>query len=172
MINRNQRTAIAALVLSASGLIYMASNEGFIWSARPPVPGDVETAGFGSTRNEAGQPFRHGEKVDPVRGLILLKRDAGSCERTVKRCAPVPMFQHEFNVFVDHCYNVGETNFCGSSMARKLRAENYQGACDEFLAWKYFQKHDCSLPENQKLCGGLWTRRQKSRAICLGKDDA
>lgn len=82
------RTAVAALVLSASGLIGIAVSEGFEPVARPPVPGDVPTGGFGSTRAEYG-PMRAGERIDPVRGLILLQRDASEAERIVRRCAPV-----------------------------------------------------------------------------------
>ena len=66
------RTAAATLVLSAAGLIGMAVSEGWEPVARPPVPGDVPTGGFGSTRSESG-PMKEGERIDPVRGLILLQ---------------------------------------------------------------------------------------------------
>ena len=100
------RTAAATLVLSAAGLIGMAVSEGWEPVARPPVPGDVPTGGFGSARSASG-PMKEGERIEPVRGLILLQRDAAEAERIVRRCAPVPMYQREFDAFVSLAYNVG-----------------------------------------------------------------
>ena len=45
------RALIAGLVLSAGGLIGIASHEGYRETAYIPVPGDVATIGFGSTTN-------------------------------------------------------------------------------------------------------------------------
>lgn len=165
------RLAVASLVLSAAGLIGIAVSEGYEPVARPPVPGDVPTGGFGSTRAEAG-PMRHGERVDPVRGLILLQRDAREAERIVRRCAPVPMHQHEFDAFVSLAYNVGagraggKDGFCElkrggpSTIVRRLLAGDYQGACDALLSWDKFQG---------KPLRGLTLRRQRERAQCLGE---
>ena len=87
--NRSRIAVVASLVLSASGLIGIAVSEGWEPVARPPVQGDVPTGGFGSTRAESG-PMKAGERIDPVRGLILLKRDAAEAERAglVSRVVP------------------------------------------------------------------------------------
>ena len=153
------RTTAAALVLSAAGLIGIAVSEGWEPVARPPVPGDVPTGGFGSTRGESG-PMKAGERIDPVRGLILLKRDAAEAERIVRRCAPVPMYQHEFDAFVSLAYNIGEDAFCKSTLARKLKAGDYAGACREIEKWVYFKGK--TLP-------GLVKRRADERARCEGR---
>lgn len=153
------RSAIATLTLSAAGLIGIAISEGFEPVARPPVPGDVPTGGFGSTRAENG-PMRAGERIDPVRGLILLQRDASEAERIVRRCAPVPMHQHEFDAFVSLAYNIGEGAFCRSTLAKKLNALDYAGACREIEKWVYFKGK--TLP-------GLVKRRQKEYQLCIGE---
>ena len=165
------RTTAAALVLSAAGLIGIAVSEGWEPVARPPVPGDVPTGGFGSTRGESG-PMKAGERIDPVRGLILLKRDAAEAERIVRRCAPVPMYQHEFDAFVSLAYNVGpgkagvKDGFCElkrggpSTIVRRLLAGDYAGACDAILSWDHFQG---------KPLRGLTLRRERERALCLGE---
>lgn len=165
------RLAVAALTLSASGLIGIAVSEGWEPVARPPVPGDVPTGGFGSTRAEAG-PMKAGERIDPVRGLILLQRDAEEAERIVQRCAPVPMHQHEFDAYVSLAYNVGpgragvKDGFCElkrggpSTIVRRLLAGDYAGACDAILSWDKFQG---------KPLRGLTLRRQRERAQCLGE---
>ena len=164
------RTAAATLVLSAAGLIGMAVSEGWEPVARPPVPGDVPTGGFGSTRSESG-PMKEGERIDPVRGLILLQRDAAEAERIVRRCAPVPMYQHEFDAFVSLAYNVGpgkagvKDGFCElkrggpPTIVRRLLAGDYTGACDAILGWDKFKG---------KPLRGLTLRRERERAVCLG----
>lgn len=164
------RTAVAALVLSASGLIGIAVSEGWEPVARPPVPGDVPTGGYGSTRAESG-PMKAGERIDPVRGLILLQRDASEAERIVRRCAPVPMHQHEFDAFVSLAYNVGpgkagvKDGFCvlksgrPSTIVRLLLAGDYAGACRAILDWNKFQGRPLR---------GLTLRRERESAQCLG----
>lgn len=170
-MSERARTAIAALALSAAGLIGIAVSEGWEPVARAPVPGDVPTGGFGSTRSERG-PMKAGERIDPVRGLILLQRDASEAERIVRRCAPVPMHQHEFDAFVSLAYNVGpgragvKDGFCElrrggpSTIVRKLLALDYAGACASILGWNNFQGKP--LP-------GLTLRREREYAQCMGK---
>lgn len=170
LLSTRIRTAAAALVLSAAGLIGMAVSEGWEPVARPPVPGDVPTGGFGSTRSESG-PMKEGERIEPVRGLILLQRDAAEAERIVRRCAPVPMHQREFDAFVSLAYNVGpgkvgvKDGFCElkrggpPTIVRRLLAGDYTGACDAILGWDKFQG---------KPLRGLTLRRERERAVCLG----
>lgn len=157
--NRSRIAVVASLVLSASGLIGIAVSEGWEPVARPPVQGDVPTGGFGSTRAESG-PMKAGERIDPVRGLILLKRDAAEAERIVRRCAPVPMYQHEFDAAVSLAYNIGGKAFCGSTVARRFNAGDYAGACDAVLMWDKFQG---------RALRGLTLRRERERAMCLGE---
>ena len=89
-------------------------------------------------------------------------------ELAIKACIFVPLAQNEYDAYVSMTYNVGAGAFCGSTLVRKLNAGDYAGACDEILRWRFFQGKDCSLPLYQRLCGGLWARRQKERAQCLG----
>ena len=156
----NLRMPVAALSLSAAALIGLAVSEGWEPVAREPVPGDVPTAGFGSTRVEDGSPMPAGERVHPVRALILLQRDAGDAERAVRRCAPVPLYQHEFDAYVSLTYNIGTGAFCGSTLVYKLRAGDYAGACREILRWDKFQG---------RTLRGLTLRREREYRLCVGE---
>lgn len=170
-MDAKQRIAVAALVLSSAGLIGIAISEGYEPVARPPVPGDVPTGGFGSTRAETG-PMKPGEKISPVRALVLLQRDASEAERIVRRCAPVPMYQHEFDAFVGFTYNVGaggrgvKDGFCTlksgamPTMRKRLLAGDYAGACRALMDWTRFQGRE--LP-------GLRKRRAREMDQCLGE---
>lgn len=149
------RTHVAALTLSASALVGIAVHEGFRSTAYTPVLGDVATIGFGTTEG-----VRLGDSISVERALIRLMQDATKFEKAVKRCAPVPMYQHEFSAYVSLTYNIGETAFCSSTLAKKLNAGDYKGACDQILRWNKFK--------GQPLAG-LTKRRQQEHQMCLGQ---
>ena len=156
--NRN-RMGIGALVLSAAAVVSIAQYEGYKDRAYVPVPGDKVTIGHGTTQYPDGSPVRMGDKVTPERAMVLLKHDASRFEQAVKRCAPVPMHQHEYDAFVSLTYNIGDGAFCGSTAARLLKAGDYAGACKQILRWNKFK----GVPLR-----GLTLRREKEYQTCIG----
>lgn len=157
MINRQ---GVAALVLSASALIGIAVHEGYREEAYIPVPGDVPTIGFGSTTNLDGSPVRLGQRTTSVEALKRLGKDVEKFETAVKTCAPVPMYQYEFDAYVSLTYNIGPNAFCKSTLAKKLVQYDYEGACKEILRWDKFQG---------KPLRGLTIRRQEEYKTCIGE---
>ena len=154
-----QRTQAGALVLSVAALAAIAGYEGYRSTAYIPVPGDVPTIGHGTTRYEDGSAVKMGDRVTPERAQVLLRNDASTFERAVKRCAPVPMHQHEYDAFVSLAYNIGESAFCKSTLVRKLNAGDYAGACREILKWDKFRGQPLR---------GLTMRRQAEYQQCTG----
>jgi lysozyme len=154
------RTLIAGLVLSAGGLIGIASHEGYRETAYVPVPGDVLTIGFGSTTNKDGSRVALGQRTNPVSSLKRLGEHVEVFEEAVKRCAPVPMHQYEFDAYVSLTYNIGGNAFCKSTLVTKLNAYDYEGACKEILKWDKFKGNP--LP-------GLTKRRMDEYDTCIGK---
>lgn len=148
------RPAIATLVLSAAALVSIAQFEDYTDQAVIPVKGDVPTIGFGTT-----QGVKLGDKTTPPRALIRLLADADEYSNAVKRCAPVPMYQHEFDAYVSLTYNIGPSAFCGSTLARRLLYGDYQGACEQILRWDKFKG---------KPLRGLTRRRQAEYRMCVG----
>ena len=157
--SRKQRTVIGSLVLAASTLVGLALSEGYSDKAVIPVPGDRPTTGFGTTFNADGSPVKMGQVTTPPRALVDLLRDAGKFEQAVKRCAPVPMHSYEYSAYVQFTYNVGETAFCKSTLAKKLVALDYSGACQELLRWDKVQG---------RTVRGLTIRRQAEYQECTG----
>jgi len=149
------RIQVAALTLSASALVGIALHEGFRDEAYTPVKGDVATIGFGTTEG-----VRLGDTITVERALIRLVKDATKFEQAVKRCAPVPMYSYEFSAYVSLTYNIGAGAFCSSTLAKKLNAGDYAGACKEILRWDKFK--------GQPLAG-LTKRRQQEYQMCLGR---
>ena len=150
------RQSVAGIGLLASVLVGIAAHEQYRGDAYLPTPRDVPTLGFGST---AG--VKMGDKTDPVRALMRLQKEIDNVYVAgVKRCVKVPLYDHEFGAFVSLSYNIGVSNFCGSTLVKKLNAGDYPGACAEISKWN---------KQKGKVLSGLTTRRAEERAICEGK---
>lgn len=167
------RTLIAALTVSAAGLIGVATDEGYRGSAYIPVPGDVPTIGFGDT---AG--VKLGDKTDPVRALIKLGQHVSGAEATLKRClGDVPLYQHEWDAYVRLSINVGAGAVCKSSIKVKLQAGQYVEACATILEFNKFRdttKPKVYNPRTKTMehplvpLEGLTTRREREYRMCKG----
>ena len=151
MIKRN---AIAALSLSAAALVGIATHEGYVGQAYRDIVG-VWTIGFGTT-----EQVKPGDKIDPVRALQRKMADVQKFEGALKQCVKVPLHQHEYDAFLSLAYNIGPGAFCGSTLVRKLNAEDYAGACAEILRWD---------KAGGKTVAGLTKRRQAEHRQCMGQ---
>lgn len=155
------RTTIAALTLSAAGLVGIALHEGYSERAIIPVKGDVPTIGFGST---AG--VKPGDTTTPPQALARALTDVQRFEGALKQCVRVPLHTWEYDAYVSFVYNVGAGAFCRSTLVKKLNAYDYAGACAELPKWTYYQGKNCAAPENARLCGGLAARRRAEYRLC------
>lgn len=154
MIKRN-RVGIAALVLSAAGLVGIVGYEGYTDTAIIPIPGDVPTVGFGTTEG-----VKLGDTTTPSAALMRALRDASKYEGALKRCVEVPLHQYEYDAYVSLAYNIGTGAFCGSTLVRKLNAGDYAGACAEISRWN---------KSGGRVVQGLVNRRAQERAQCEGR---
>lgn len=172
------RLGIVGLVLSATGLVYIAQREGYREEAYPdPVHGtQVPTIGYGTTGG-----VKMGHKTTPDRALVRLLADAGDTEVALRRClGNVKLLQHEWDAYVGLAYNTGVTPVCfnngrtgPSTIKLRLHAENYAGACEAILLYDRAgpvnkPSDRCSHPDN-RTCRGVWTDRKRLRAMCLGE---
>lgn len=163
-MNRMETTVLA---LSAAGLVGIVGYEGYTSQAIIPVPGDPPTIGFGSTTREDGSPVRLGDVTTPPKALRRAVKDIVSNEQVLRGCIHVPLTQGEWDVYVDHAYNVGPYRFCSSGFVTHLNALDYTGACEQFKLWKYVRGIDCSLLKNRSTCGGIWSRRLDQYRRCM-----
>jgi len=163
MSNSQLRLALATLSLSAAGLVGLVSQEGYSDHAIVPVAGDVPTIGFGTTDG-----VKMGDRTTPPKALARALTDVRKFEGALKACVTVPLHQHEYDALISFSYNVGSTAFCQSQLVRELNAGHYDNACAQVLRWRFYQGKDCSAPENRRICGGLWVRRQQENRQCLG----
>lgn len=159
-MSEGKRTSIGALVLSAAAIAGIAGFEGYSSKPITPVPGDKLTIGHGTTQYPDGRPVKPGDTVTPQRAMELLRYDASKFGKAVARCAPVPMYQYEYDAFVTTTYNIGESAFCKSTMAKRLNAGDYFGACKAILMWD---------KQGGKVLRGLTNRRQSEYKMCMGQ---
>ena len=97
------RMSVKGMVLAASVIVGIAASEGYVRDAMIPVPGDVPTIGFGSTKD-----VRMGDTTTPVRALVRLLDEVDTIyAQGVRTCVLVPLFPWEFAAFVSLAYNIG-----------------------------------------------------------------
>lgn len=158
------RTAVAALSLSAAGALGILGHEGFTSRAVIPVPGDVPTYGYGSTRRPDGSPVKMGDTITRTEALELSRREMRSFEGRLKRCVTAPLTQGEYDSLVSLAYNVGDAKVCQSTMVRLHNAGQHAQACAQFDRWTFFKGKDCKVRANE--CYGLVERRADERRTC------
>lgn len=156
MINKTSRNSIAACAVSAVALVSLVMSEGYSDKAVIPIPGDVPTIGFGTTEN-----VKMGDKITPPQALGRALKDVQKFEGAIKKCVTAPLYQYEYDAFIQLSYNIGPTAFCGSTLVRKLNAFDYAGACQEILRWDRAGGHQIT---------GLTIRRQGEYRQCIGEE--
>lgn len=162
------RILVAALSLSAAGLVGLAVSESYTGAAVIPTKGDRPTVGFGSTFHEDGTPVKMGDTTTPVRALIKAHAHISREEAVFRDSLPgVALHQGEYDLYMDWVYQYGTGAWQKSSMRRELLAGNYVAACDALLRYRFSGGYDCSTPGNKR-CAGVWTRQQERHAQCMG----
>jgi lysozyme len=148
------RTRVAALALSASALVGIASWEGFVGQSYQDIVG-VWTIGFGTTEG-----VKKGQTIDPVKALQRKITDISKFEGAIKQCVTVPLHQYEYDAFLSLAYNIGPRAFCGSTLVRRLNEGKYDVACREILRWNR---------AGGQVVKGLDNRRQAEYRQCIGQ---
>ncbi len=173
MINPSKRVAAGALVVAAVVTAQLIPEEGFEPVARPPIPGDRCTYGYGSTFHADGSPVECGETINrgSAQGLLITtvkdKYEAG-----INACAgEIPMLPREKAILVRLAYQNGVRAVCGYSIISRFRTGEYEAGCKTIATISRLQGRDCALPENRYRkdgCNGLMNRREKQMRQCLG----
>lgn len=172
------RQHVNTLKLSAAGLVALLASEAYVSSPYLPNPHDRPTIGYGSTVYPDGSPVKLTDPpISKERALIIagkhIEKDEQVFRSTVK---DIPLFQREYDVYIDFMYNFGAHSWKNSSMLRSLKQRNYPEACTHLLKYRKITirpkgkppyKFDCSTKGN-RICRGLWTRQVARYEKCLG----
>lgn len=142
--------------ISNNGITFIKREEGEKLTGYADTRG-IPTVGVGHTGHVNGKPVTVGMKITAEQSSALLKGDLAWVEGTIKSYVKSPLTQNQYDALCSFVFNIGATQFKGSTMLKLLNLANYKGAADEFPKWKKSGNDpDILLP-----------RRQRERALFL-----
>lgn len=139
--------------IGREGLEIIKKWEGLRLTAYLPTPNDVWTIGYGHTKTA-----KKGMSITAEKAEELLKGDLAWVEEALAKHVKVPLKQNQYDALASFVYNLGETNFSGSTLLRLLNSGDYDGAADQLLRWNR---------QAGKVLRGLTNRRMEERALFL-----
>lgn len=160
-----KRLSVSALCVSAACLVGIAGREGYR-SLAYKDSGGVWTVGYGETKG-----VKMGDRTTPERALVKLGARVDEFAQRLKPClGDVPLYQHEWDAYVDLAYNVGAGAVCKSSIPKKLKAGQYAEACKTILSFDNITVKgklvSCRDPKNN--CKGIIKDRERVYRMCMG----
>lgn len=125
------------MITSQKGIDLIKEFEGFRSQPYLDVAG-VATIGYGTTRYPNGEPVTMDDASVSERDAedMLVHHVAQIAEPEVAR-TNVDLTQTQFDALVSFVYNLGGGAYKNSTLRRKLREGDYEGAANEFERWVY-----------------------------------
>jgi GH24 family phage-related lysozyme (muramidase) len=123
---------------SQAGIDLIHSFEGLRLKAYPDpgTGGKPWTIGWGSTTDEQGRPIEPGTVWTRERADARFRKHLVQFEQEVRDAlGDAPVTQNQFDAMVSLAYNIGCAAFRKSTLVRKHRAGDYEGAALEFVRW-------------------------------------
>lgn len=122
-------------------------------------PGDkingTLTIGFGHT----GSDVKPGQTISETEATALLERDLVGVERAIERLVTVPLNDNQFGALAAFVLNVGEGNFAGSTLLKKLNRGQYAEVPKELMKWVHSKgKKLDGLVNRRSAEAGLWAK--------------
>jgi len=145
--------------VSQIGLDLIAEFEGFRSKAYQDIVG-VWTIGYGTTFYHNGRRVKQGDTITKEDAFIHLENVANSFLETVESYVKAELTQNEIDAIASLIYNVGTGNFIKSTLLKKINAELFDEAGNQFLRWNR---------AGGKEVAGLTRRREAERELFLSK---
>ncbi|MDG1285965.1 MAG: lysozyme [Rickettsiales bacterium] len=129
---QNIRLEVSQLSLTAQGLEFIKSKEGFSSGPYQDSAG-VWTIGYGTT----GDVYAYSAPVTVEQATNLMSQDLEQFHRELVALVNVPLKQNEYDALMSFIYNLGAHNLAGSTLLRKLNAGDYEAAAGQLTRWVY-----------------------------------
>ena len=156
-----ERIIPSLLTTSEAGINLIKEFEGFRTNAYvdPGTGGEPITIGYGTTRYADGRKVRMGDVITEEQATRELAHHVEKVsEKAIRNYVSVKLTQFEFDSLSSWVYNVGSGNLQNSTLLRKLNAQDYEGAAEEFPKWN---------KAAGKVLAGLTKRRVAERNLYL-----
>ena len=122
------------LRLSQAGVDVLADREGCELTAYLDSVG-VLTIGIGHT-SAAGPPaVKQGMVITEDQAHKIFRADNTRFRKEALPLIKVPCYQHEWDALCSFLFNVGTTQFAGSTALARLNAKDYAGVPEALLWW-------------------------------------
>jgi len=128
----------------------------------PATGGKPFTIGWGTTTDEQGKPLAPGAVWTRDRADARFKQHLRQFEESVIRALGPAIYsttQSQFDAFVSFAYNLGPANLAKSTLLKKHKAGDYNGAAAQFAAWN---------KAAGRVMAGLTRRRDAEAALYRG----
>ena len=152
---KNDATRGYAATISPQGIQAIKNEESFRAKAYRDKKG-VLTIGYGRTSN-----VKEGDTTTREAEDAWLAQDAARRAQEVLDVVKVPLTQGQLDALVSLQYNIGQGQFSGSTLVKKLNKGDYKGAANEFAKWNKIV-HDDGRVEALE---GLTKRRARELAM-------
>lgn len=120
--------------------------------------GGVWTIGYGHTGT-----VRRGDTITEEQALALLDKDVEWAEKAVNSSLNgYSLTQNQFDALVSLTYNIGATGFKNSTVVKRIKVGDYNGAAEALTWWNKVKG---------KVNKGLVSRRAREKQLFLTPDD-
>jgi GH24 family phage-related lysozyme (muramidase) len=134
--------------------------EGFADSAYVDTDG-TPVIGYGLS-TIAGKPVQLGDRISPLQAENALKHQLQEIHQELDKIVQVNLSDRQFSALASISFNVGINSIKDSTLVKKINAEDYAGAANEFLRWD-----KANLQGTLVQMPGLTRRRQAERQLFL-----
>jgi lysozyme len=120
--------------LSDAGADVIADREGMRLEAYHDER-DILTIGIGHT-SAAGPPeVYEGMVITEKQAWQIFRDDNARFRQEVLHLVKAPVHQHELDALASFIFNIGSTQFAGSTVLKRLNAGDYEGIPDAMMMW-------------------------------------
>lgn len=121
-------------------------------------PAGVPTIGYGHT---AGVTM--GQTITEAKADQFLRSDLAAARGEVDRLVAVPLAPHQLAALTSFVFNLGDANFRGSTLLKKLNLGDAAGAAEQFEKWVF-----ATVDGKKTRLPGLVSRRAAEAAMFRG----
>lgn len=154
--NSSQLVPASQLSMSKEGRDYLKGFEALRLNAYQCSAG-VWTIGWGHTGSVSGKPVQPGMTITEAEAEKLFTQDLAHFEKAIRDAlGNTQVTPAEFDMVVSLAFNAGAETVANSTLVRKLKAGDREGAAQEFASWN---------KSRGRVVQGLTNRRREEAAI-------
>lgn len=119
---------------------------------------NVATIGYGTIKYPNGKSVKMGDTCTKEQAEEWLQNDCEWVVDTIDKHVKVTLTQSQYDALASFIYNVGETQFAGSTLLKRLNSGDIQATAEQFGVW---------VNAGGKRVQGLVNRREQEKNVFL-----